>query len=175
MRRLFHILSTRFWREERGAILVEMTLITPLMLALSAGVFEFGNLIHKKLLIEAGLRDAARYAARCNAQMYTDYGLAAIDCAANARNIALYGSITVGEQARVTGSQEVRVTIDLANPADCRDAVVGGVTQYRSVRPQVCIVRASSTFEYEGVGLLSYLGLSPITLNGVHEERQIRF
>ena len=171
MRRLLQILSRRFWREERGAILVEMTLITPLMLALSAGVFEFGNLIHKKLLIEAGLRDAARYAARCNSQMYTDYGLA-IDCAANARNIALYGSIVVGE-ARVTGSQEV--TIDIANPSDCHDASVDGVTQYRSAVPQVCIVRASSSFEYEGVGLLSYLGLSPITLNGVHEERQIRF
>ena len=56
MRRLLRHLK-RFRREERGAILVEMTLITPLMIVLSAGVFEFGNLIHQKLLIEAGLRD----------------------------------------------------------------------------------------------------------------------
>ena len=72
----------RFRSDDLGAILVEMTLITPLMITLSAGVFEFGNLIHQKLLIEAGLRDGARYGARCNSQMYTDYGFAAIDCAA---------------------------------------------------------------------------------------------
>ena len=112
-------------------MLIEMTLITPLMLAISAGVFEFGNLIQQKLLVEAGLRDGARYASRCNSQMYTDYGLAAIDGA--------------------------------------------GVMQYRSVTPLVCIVRATSSFDYPGVGLLNFLGIGPITLNGVHEERIIRF
>ena len=61
-------LRDRFRRDERGAVLVEMTLITPLMILLSAGVFEFGNFIHQKLLMEAGLNDAARYAARCNSQ-----------------------------------------------------------------------------------------------------------
>src|SRR4029079_14292798 len=66
---MFTMLSrylSRFRRDQRGAVIVEMTLITRLMLVLSAGVFEFGNLIHDKLLMEAGLTDAARYAARCN-------------------------------------------------------------------------------------------------------------
>lgn len=165
----------RFCGEDRGAILVEMTLITPLMITLSAGVFEFGNLIHQKLLIEAGLRDGARYAARCNSQIYTDYGFAAINCAANAENIALFGNIAGTGTVRVTGWSATNVTIDIANAADCRDAAVGGVTQYRSVTPRVCIVRATSSFNYAGTGLLAFLGLSPITLNGVHEERLIRF
>lgn len=174
MRRILLMLTDCFWKEERGAILVEMTLITPLMIALSAGVFEFGSLIHQKLLIEAGLRDAARYAARCNSQLYSDYGLA-INCAANAENIALYGNIAGSGTGRVAGWSGTNVTIDIANLADCRDAVVGGVTQYRSATAKVCIVRAASTFQYDGIGLLAYLGLSPITLNGVHEERYIRF
>jgi Flp pilus assembly protein TadG len=175
MRRILLMLTDRFWKEERGAILVEMTLITPLMIALSAGVFEFGNLIHQKLLIEAGLRDAARYAARCNSQLYSDYGLAAINCATNAENIALYGNVAGSGTARVAGWSGTNVTIDIANLADCKDAVVGGVTHYRSVTEKVCIVRAVSTFQYNGTALLAYLGLSPITLNGVHEERYIRF
>ncbi len=62
------------------------------MLLLSAGVFEFGNLIHDKLLMEAGLKDGARFAARCNSQMYTDAGLAAINCADIATNIAVFGN-----------------------------------------------------------------------------------
>ncbi|MCV3240678.1 TadE/TadG family type IV pilus assembly protein [Mesorhizobium sp. ZC-5] len=176
MRRRLSIFSQRFRRDEHGSALVEMTLIAPLMIALSAGVFEFGNLIHQKLLIEAGLRDGARYASRCNSQMYSDYGFAAIDCAANAENIALYGNIADTGTVRVPGLTADNITIDIANLVDCENAVDGaGVTQYRSVTPLVCIVRASSTFDYPGVGLLDLLGIGPITLNGVHEERIIRF
>lgn len=165
----------RFRGDDRGAILVEMTLITPLMITLSAGVFEFGNLIHQKLLIEAGLRDGARYGARCNSQMYTDYGFAAINCDANAENIALFGNIAGTGTVRVKGWSTTDVTIEIANAADCKDAVDSGVTKYRSVTPKVCIVRATSSFSYTGTGLLAFLGLSPITLNGAHEERLIRF
>lgn len=52
--KLRRILS-RFKREETGAVLVEMTLVTPLMIFLSAGVFEFGNLIHKKTSDRGGI------------------------------------------------------------------------------------------------------------------------
>jgi Flp pilus assembly protein TadG len=171
---LRHLLK-RFRREERGAAIVEMTLVTPLMISLAAGVFEFGNLIHQKLLIEAGLRDGARYGARCNSQMYTDFGLAAPNCAINAENLAVFGNVAGTGNARVTNWGAANVTIDIANAADCRDAVVGGVAQYRSVTPSVCIVRATSTFNYQGVALLAFLGLGPITLNSSHEERLIRF
>lgn len=57
---MFKMLSRylgRFRHDQRGAVMVEMTLITPLMLVLSAGVFEFGNLIHDKLLMEATVTD----------------------------------------------------------------------------------------------------------------------
>ncbi|WP_245446084.1 TadE/TadG family type IV pilus assembly protein [Mesorhizobium kowhaii] len=166
----------RFRRDHRGTTLVETALILPLMVPLSAGVFEFGNLIHDKLLMEAGLTDGARFAARCNSQMYTDNGLAAIDCANIATNIAVYGNAAGTGTARVKDWLKANVTVTIAAPARCRDAVNGaGVTEYRSTTAQVCIVRVEGTYPYAGIGMLSLLGIGPITLNGFHEERLIRF
>ena len=175
---MFKILSrylSRFRHDQRGAVIVEMTLITPLMLFLSAGVFEFGNLIHDKLLMEAGLTDGARYAARCNSKLYTDAGLT-IDCAAVAKNIAVYGkpTVTMADSPRVSGWTTSDVTVTLNN--SCQDAVSStGVTQYRSTTAQVCAVRAAGTYAYTGVGMLSNIGIGPLTLHGSHDERLIRF
>ncbi|WP_246687268.1 TadE/TadG family type IV pilus assembly protein [Mesorhizobium sp. B2-5-9] len=176
---------TKFRRDQRGAVLVEMTIVAPLMLLLSAGVFEFGNLIHDKLLMEAGLTDAARFGARCNSQLYTDYassGFSAIDCADLATNIAVYGTAAltvasgkVTNTPRVSGWQKANVTVTIGASGSCHDAVVAGVTQYRSVTPQVCIVSAAGTYPYGGVGMLALLSIGPITLSGFHQERLIRF
>lgn len=175
----------KFGKDQDGAVLVEMTLVAPVMLFLSAGVFEFGNLIHDKLLVEAGLTDAARFGARCNSQLYTDYassGFSAIDCADMATNIAVYGTASltvvngnVTNTPRVSGWQKANVTVTIGASGSCHDAVSSGVTQYRSVTPQVCIVRAAGTYPYSGVGMLSLLNIGPITLSGFHEERLIRF
>ncbi|WP_292329250.1 TadE/TadG family type IV pilus assembly protein [Mesorhizobium sp.] len=173
MNPLYRIIS-RFRRDERGTALIEMAIIAPLMLLLSAGVFEFGNLIHKKLLIEAGLDDAARYAARCNSALYTGSGLT-INCADVAANIAVFGNAAGTGNSRVAGWAKTNVTITIAASGSCHDAVVAGVTQYRSATAQVCIVRAASTYAYSGVGMLSLLGIGTITLTDFHEERFTRF
>lgn len=170
----------RFRRDHRGTAIVETALILPLMVPLSAGVFEFGNLIHDKLLMEAGLSDAARYGARCNSQMYTDNGLAAINCADIATNIAVFGKWNANpatDPPRITGWAKANVTVTIAAPASCRDAVdpTTGVIEYRSTTTKVCKVRVEGTFSYSGIGMLSLLGFGPITLNASHEERYIRF
>src|SRR5262245_51142307 len=107
--RIVRMIMNRFGRDERGAMLVEMTLITPLMLALSAGVFEFANLFEKKLLIEAGLRDGARYAARCSP--FND-----ATCLTRAANIAATGLYDCGGNCtiarRVSGWLPSAVTVD---------------------------------------------------------------
>ena len=167
-------LRDRFRRDERGTTLVEMALIAPLMVTLGAGVFEFGNMINQKLLMQAGLNDAARFAARCNGQLYAQAGLT-INCADIATNIAVFGNAAGTGAARVTGWAKADVTLQIANAGSCHDAVVAGVTQYRSVTPQVCIVRASTNKVYADLGMLALLGLGPITLHGAHEERLIRF
>ncbi|WP_287284202.1 TadE/TadG family type IV pilus assembly protein [Mesorhizobium sp.] len=178
IRTLFRYLD-RFRRDHRGTALVETALILPLMVPLTAGVFEFGNLIHQKLLMEAGLSDAARFAARCNTQLYANAGLV-IDCDDIATNIAVFGNAAGTGSARISGWQKADVTVTVAdpvsNPLDCHNAVdSAGVVQYRSTTAQVCIVRATGTLDYNDIGMLSLLDIGPITLSSFHEERLIRF
>ena len=71
---------------ERGSTMLELAVSVPVLVSLSAGIFEFGNLIQKKLLIEAGLRDAARYCARCNTS------LTGLNCSTASQNIAVTGT-----------------------------------------------------------------------------------
>ncbi|WP_163266884.1 TadE/TadG family type IV pilus assembly protein [Chelativorans alearense] len=169
MWRAWKRLIENFERDERGQILVEMTLITPLMISLSAGVFEFGNLIHHKLLIEAGLRDAARYYARCNTQLFADAGLS-IDCTTNAQNTALYGSTSVGTLRVEDWSGPVTIsTYTTTNTVD----PITGLQDYRSSGASVVTVRVTTSYDYAGMSLLSYLGMSPITLAAAHEERLV--
>ncbi|TIQ38111.1 MAG: pilus assembly protein [Mesorhizobium sp.] len=170
---------SHFRRDERGTVLVELAIVAPLMLLLSAGVFEFGNLIHDKLLMEAGLEDGARFAARCNSQIYTDAGLT-IDCANVARNIAIFGNVAGTPPARVRDWRISDVTINIADPATCRNAIDPGTgtVLYLSTTSQVCIVTASTTYPYssrDSVGLLSLLNITSMTLSASHQERLIRF
>jgi Flp pilus assembly protein TadG len=144
-----------------------MTLITPLMIVLSAGVFEFGNLIHQKLLIEAGLRDAARYVARC-----TD-AVAGIDCDAIAKKIAAFGSVT-GTTERVSGWDDTEVSITTYTTANNVDPDTG-LQDYRGTGATVITVRATASVPYVPVGLLAVIGIGGITLNAVHEERFIGY
>ena len=164
-----------FWLEQRGTVLVEMALIVPLMVLLSAGVFEFGRFLHDKLLMEAGLSDAARFAARCNSQLYTDAGLT-INCANVAASIAVFGktSWTATDTPRVDGWRAADVTIDSSTCQNAIDPGTGTVL-YLSTTSQVCVVTASTSFHYQDLGMLSLVGLSSITIAGAHQERLIRF
>ncbi|TGV76193.1 pilus assembly protein [Mesorhizobium sp. M00.F.Ca.ET.149.01.1.1] len=170
----------RFRTDQRGTVLIEMAIVSPLMLFLSAGVFEFGNLIHDKLLMEAGLIDGARFAARCNSQLYTDAGLAAIDCADLAKNITVFGNVAGTGAARLVSWQKADVTISIADPTTCKNAVDPntGTVLYLSTTSQVCIVTASGTYAYgtlDSAGLLSLLSITGVTLGASHQERLIRF
>ncbi|MER8395523.1 pilus assembly protein [Mesorhizobium sp. M1340] len=168
----------KFGREERGTVLVEMTLITPLMISLSAGVFEFGNLLHQKLLIEAGLNDGARYAARCNAPFYNPIVNPDVDCAAYAQNIAATGSYNCNGNcnvaSRVMGWLPGTVTVDLNHlviPVTTDPNT--GLANYHSTTANVRVVRLETSFTYTGASLLNYLGLGSITFSAAHEERYV--
>lgn len=177
MKRLSRYLR-RFCLEQRGTVLIEMALVAPLMVLLSAGVFEFGRFIHDKFLVEAGLTDAARFAARCNSQLYTDAGLAAIDCADIAASIAVYGKINgqPTDLGRVDGWRKSDVTVNIADPATCQNTIAAnGTVLYLSTTSQVCIVTASTSFHYSDLGMLSLVGVGSITIGGSHQERLIRF
>lgn len=154
----------RFFCSEKGAALVETTLLLPVILALSAGVLEFSNLFYKKLLIEAGLRDAARYWARCPT-------IGGFSCSKTiAQNIAVYGSPGVGTP-RVSGWLPGDVVVD-DTTYSTPNPIVSGEPLFRGPA-NIITVHVSTTFTYSGTSLLNYIGIGNVTLNGAHEERFI--
>ena len=65
--KLFSLFSRRgktLWRSTDGTALVEATIITPVLIVLFFGVFEFSWYFYNQQLVEIGVRDAARYIAR---------------------------------------------------------------------------------------------------------------
>ena len=157
----------RFGMETTGAALVETTLLMPFLLMLSAGVFEFGNLLYQRLLLEGGVRDAARYAARCPQVAGVTF-----DCSdAKAKNVAVYGDPDGGATPRVTGWTVSMVTITPQTTANNFDPVEG-TYDYRG-GPTITTIHVETSFTYTGTGLLPYIGFDNIVLNAVHEERYI--
>lgn len=154
-----------FARDQRGAAMVETTLLMPFLLFMCAGVFEFGNLFYQKLLVEAGVRDAARYAARCP----TMAGFTCNDSIA--QQIAVYGIPAGGTAPRVADWAPVDVQITRRTTANPFDPVSGNYS-YRG-GPTITTIHVQTSFNYGEVGFLAVLGLDAITLTAVHEERYI--
>ncbi|WP_181177645.1 TadE/TadG family type IV pilus assembly protein [Mesorhizobium sp. B4-1-1] len=157
LRQILH----RFKRDDGGAVLVEMTLVTPFVLLLSAGVFEFGNILNTRMLLDAGVRDAARYMARCSSDWNT--------CSGYATNLAVNGAIT-GGSARVPGWTIGQVTITKALSIPAMDPATG-TELYLSPTSNVEVVQVSTTFPYANLGLWSYLGFGQLNLTVFHQER----
>ncbi|MDX8509840.1 TadE/TadG family type IV pilus assembly protein [Mesorhizobium captivum] len=150
----------QFRREEGGAALVEIALVVPFVLLLSAGVFEFSNILNTRLLLEAGVEDAARYMARCSSDWDTCSGLA--------KNLAVNGAVT-GGSARVTGWTTTEVTVSKSSTAAVDAAT--GTQLYLSNKSTVDVVQVGTSYPYPDVGFWSYLGFGDINLSASHQER----
>jgi Flp pilus assembly protein TadG len=148
-----------FAADQAGAALVEMTIITPLVLGLAAGVFEFSNIIHTKLLLEAGVRDGALYIARCAGSDTA--------CDAAGKQIAVTGQ---SGSARVTGWEVDDVNVTRTPYAVTVDPDTG-LQNYRSATVNVTTVEVDTSYAYAGTGLWAYLGFGALTLTVAHEER----
>ncbi|QKC85743.1 TadE/TadG family type IV pilus assembly protein [Mesorhizobium sp. NZP2077] len=150
-----------FQHDEQGAALVEIAIVTPFVLLLAAGVFEFSNIFNTRLLLEAGVEDASRYMARCSSDWNT--------CKGYAQNLAANGAVQGGTQ-RVTGWTPDQVTI---NPAQSLQAIdpTTGAQLYLSSTGTVVVVQVSTAYSYPTLGLWSYLGFANLTLNVSHQER----
>jgi Flp pilus assembly protein TadG len=158
----------RFRREERGTALTETAIMMPFLLILSAGVFEFGNVIYQKLLIEAGLRDGARYLARCDVTFNTSIP----SCEDFARNIAACGGTEActTTSSRVSGWGPGHIVIEYHvtdNPLDA-----DGLPAYRG-DATIRTVELRTTFNYTGTALLNFIGVPGINLGAAHQERYI--
>ncbi|MER8850130.1 pilus assembly protein [Mesorhizobium australicum] len=152
-------LIRRFHGDEKGTALIETAIAAPFVLLLSAGVFEFSNILNTRLLLEAGVEDAARYMARCNDST---------NCISYGTNLAVNGSIT-GGSARVPNWTTAQVTITTSHTPAVDLAT--GTELYLSSTANVDVVKVSTSIPYSGIGLWSYLGFGTINITASHQER----
>src|SRR5829696_5336761 len=146
--------------DERGVAAVEAALAFPFLLALMAGLFEFGSVFYNFELMQTGVRDAGRYLSRV-----ADLGAAE----ESAKRLAVTGSIASGQAARVDWWTPIQISYrTIENP---RDATTG-LRNYRA-GDTLTVVRVSTSVPYEGMGLLAAIGLGPIQINAAHEERYV--
>jgi Flp pilus assembly protein TadG len=158
------------WSDRDGAAMVEMAAMLPFLLFLGCGVFEFGAFFYQYQMVQAGIRDAARYLARVSDPTTSTTPCAPTVLTANesaAKNIAVTG-VTSGGTNRVSWFRTSDITISyihFANPPNN--------PLYRGP-PQITVVQVSTNPSYPGVGFLSFLGLgSGLTVNLRHQERCI--
>ncbi|MEZ2331217.1 TadE/TadG family type IV pilus assembly protein [Mesorhizobium sp. RCC_202] len=151
----------RFRGEENGAALVEVALVVPFLLLLSAGVFELSNILNTRLLLEAGVEDGARYMARCNDSNWNN-------CVTLGTNLAVNGAVTGGSQ-RVKGWLTTQVGVKVSHTLAVDPAT--GTELYLSSTANVDVVEVSTSFPYADLGLWSYLGFGALTITVSHQER----
>ena len=147
--------------DNRGVAAVEAALTFPFLVAVSAGLFEFGSMFYNFQLMQTGVRDAGRYLSRVP-------DLAAAED--SAKRLAVTGSILSGQTARVGWWKTEHVQISYRPPP------------IRATQPpaeQLPRRRhdhhdpVSTTVAYQGMGLLSAIGLSTIQIGASHEERYV--
>jgi len=146
--------------DTRGISLLELTIVLPVLLTIGLGVMEFGNVLYQYHLITVGVRDAARYMSGVP------------DTAANetiAQNIATVGQATDDGTRRVAGWNPGAVVINYDATAIPNDDGSGNAI-YRG-GDYIGLVTVSTSYTYQSLGLLGYLGLGTITLTSRHEER----
>jgi hypothetical protein len=154
-------------RDEHGGSLLEMGIVTPVLLAIALGIFEFGNALYQYHLITAGVRDAGRYLAGLNSRNAATRQ--------DAKEIAVYGSLTSTDK-RVewwsTDDVSVRYCINGSEEGDLEpDCPCDGTLSLRGGANKVCV---STTVAYADLGFLEHYGLGPITITTAHEERYFK-
>jgi hypothetical protein len=152
VRRRLQTILRHLVRDQSGAVLAEALIVVPFITLFSVGVLEFGNMFWQKEQVETGLRDAARYLARCQKTA----SFAAACNAATARNIAFYGTASPGvsDGLRVSGWGPSADDITFSEP-------------------ESGVIRASTAHSYVNSPLFGWLGLDAITIEAYHDERYI--
>ncbi len=137
-----------------GTASIEGIIVLPLAISLMAGGVEFGRIFSAYGTADKSMRDAARYLARVPRGAVSGWGLT------NARNLAVYGTISPG------ASDEPLIpdwTTDTVTCPMCANVVAGTSS----------VIQLQAAVPYS-VFMLSAVGLpNTYTLSVQHEERFI--
>lgn len=142
--------------------MVEMAAVTPFLVMLGLGIFEFGNYFYNHHIITTGIRDAARYLARFDDPLAQS---------AQGEQLAVTGEIAGGQHriAWWNAGHVITTLRDIDNPLD----PITGERPYRGKDP-ISIVQVSTNVNYGGLGFLNTLGLgATLNITVFHEERVI--
>lgn len=150
----------QFHRDERGAAIIEMAVVFPVLLAIGLGVLEFGNLIYSYHLIANGVRDGARYAS----------GLPKECCDDDVKSIAMTGALS-GADYRVSWWDDPATETTVTYSDVLNDDGLG-TPLYRG-GDVIWRVTVTASVPYDSLGFLGYFGLNAPTLVVSHEERLI--
>ena len=146
------------WRDKEGSALVEATVVVPVLFTLTFGVYEFSWVFYTHQLVSAGVRDAARYAAKalnpCDSTIETD-----------AKNLATTGQTDGSGTARVSGWSADSVSVSCTSVDNSAGSYRGGTT--------ITIVHVTTSFTDNSLGFFPYLGLTAPTISVTHSERAI--
>ena len=154
------------WKDAEGSVLIEATVLLPMLLTLMLGLFEFSWYFHKQQLVESGVRDAARYLARVAPDGINPCTLTTpVNFKAQAQNIAVTG-VATGGTARVVGWTTASVTLA------CSTFTNNGTTPYEG-GSTIYLVTASTNFADPALGYFGFLGLTAPSLSASHVERSI--
>jgi Flp pilus assembly protein TadG len=164
-------------QDDEGSALVEASILTPILVILLVGTYDFSSYFYQQHLISTGVRDAGRYLARTsNPSDPTNQS--------NAKNLAATGQIDPGGSARVSNWSTSNIAIQIAsdsntgNSTPCGSAPCrgGSVIQVVTVctgtttATQSC---SSTSFTPLTFGIFGILGLTIPTFNVSHSERVI--
>lgn len=122
-----------FIADQEGVVLVEALIAFPILILLTVGILEFGNMMWQRQQLQAGVRDAARYWSRCRP---VSNGASYMSCSqAIARNIAVYGNPAGSGAERVpgwtTGSVIILPAAPNTTPTPSDLVTVSSVTGYQ--------------------------------------------
>jgi Flp pilus assembly protein TadG len=155
------------WRSSEGTAIVESAVIAPLLFTLVLGVFEFSWYFYNQQLVEAGVRDAARYLARIRltsttATPCTQTAAGGTLYMTYAENIAMYGNTAGTGTPRVSGwTGSATITCPTTSGTNYAD----GTTIY--------LIDVTTAFTDPGLGFFRYLGFSAPSIKATHKERFI--
>jgi hypothetical protein len=149
--------------------LLEASVLTPLLLSVVLGVYEFSWYFYQQQQIEAGVRDAARYMARVPQPLSGFTPCTEVDSSGNtyasyAQNIAAFGNTAGTGIARVSGWLPAKVIIT------CAESPVGN---YADGTTTMTIIYVTTSFTDPTLGLFGFLGLAAPSISVTHQERFI--
>ena len=107
------------WRSTDGSVLVEATVLTPVLIVLFFGVFEFSWYFFNQQLTEIGVRDAARYLARGPYLTAANFIGEGTNPCSDATNVAAAKALAVTGTTDGSGSARVKSWTTAAVSISC--------------------------------------------------------